>query len=61
MMGEKPRTDDMAAQRARAYWVAGSFSAVQTLSAVVSASSSAVPAFVSGEVVGLAGISGVEP
>lgn len=63
MMGEKSRTDNMAAQRARAYWVAGSFSAIQVLSAAVTALSSAAPALGSGGVVsiGLVGSSGVEP
>ena len=62
MMGEKSRTDNTAAQRAQAYWVAGSFPAIQGSSAVVLVSSSAVPALVLGRVmsIGLVGTSGVK-
>ena len=62
MMGEKSRTDNTAAQRARAYWFVGSFPAIHRSLAGVLVSSSAVPALVSGGVVsiGLVGTSGVE-
>ena len=62
MMGKKSRMDNTAAQRARTYWVAGSFPAIQGSLAAVLVSSSAVPALVSGGVVsiGLVSTSGVE-
>ena len=62
MMGEKSCIDNTAAQHARAYWVVGSFPAIQGSSVAVLVSFSAVPALVSGRVVSisLVGTSGVE-